>query len=120
MTTPSFPAYAKILYSGFGETRAAVVMRTEMESGPPKQARIRSKPMIKRPVQILLSSAADYQSFKNWYSADIAEGALWFSMTDPVTGSTINARFVAADLAAMPDNNGLTRWIVKANIESWG
>lgn len=116
----TLPASAKILFDGFTEQRESALMRTEMESGPPRQTKVRSRVMVRRSVSILFSSKADYQSFMTWYANDINEGASWFDMTDPVSGLTINARFVNGGLAASPVNNGLTRWTVKTQIETWG
>lgn len=116
----TLPATAKILFDGFAEQRESALMRTEMESGPPRQVKTKSRVMIKRPVSLLFSSKADYLSFLSWYSTDIHEGADWFQMTDPVTGNSIDARFVAGTLNGQPVNSGLTRWTIKAQIEAWG
>lgn len=116
----TLPNTAKILFDGFAEQRESALMRTEMESGPPRQTKVRSRVMVRRSVSILFSSKADYQSFLSWYANDINEGASWFDMTDPVSGTTINARFVGGGLTGSPVNNGLTRWTIKAQIEAWG
>lgn len=116
----TLPATAKILFDGFAEQRESALMRTEMESGPPRQVKTKSRVMIKRPVSLLFSTKADYLSFLSWYSTDINEGADWFQMADPVTGDTIDARFIASTLTAQPLNPGMTRWTIKAQIEAWG
>jgi hypothetical protein len=116
----TLPSVAKILFEGFSEQRESALMRTEMESGPPRQVKTKSRIMIKRPISMLFSTKADYLSFLSWYSTDINEGADWFQMTDPVTGSTIDARFVAGTLSGQPVNPGMTRWTIKAQIEAWG
>lgn len=56
----TLPATAKILFDGFSEQRESALMRTEMESGPPRQVKTKSRVMIKRPVSLLFSSKADY------------------------------------------------------------
>lgn len=116
----TLPTTAKILFDGFSEQRESALMRTEMESGPPRQVKTKSRIMIRRPVSMLFSSKADYLSFLSWYSTDIKDGADWFQMIDPVTGNTIDARFVAGTLNGQPVNPAMSSWTVKAQIESWG
>lgn len=115
----TFPSYAKILQSGFSEQRESALLRTEMEDGPPKQARIKSRVMITRPVTILLQSRADYLAFIAWFSETIHEGADWFDWTDPVSGTVKSARFVSDVLQATPAG-GLSVWSVTAKLETWG
>lgn len=116
----TFPSYAKLLFDGYSEQRESALIRTEMESGPPRQSKVRSRVMVRRSVSILFSSKADYQSFLSWYANELSEGASWFNMTDPVSGLTIGARFVGGGFSAAPVNNGLTRWTAKTQIETWG
>ncbi|MEY2632168.1 MAG: hypothetical protein RIR00_822 [Pseudomonadota bacterium] len=121
MTTPVFPSYAQILLVGFGEKRQSALIRTEMEDGPPKQARIRSRVLVTRPCSIRLRSSADYQSFVAWYSTTLREGTQWFDWTDPVTGSTVSARFSGGGLDAAPDASVSGVWVIRGlNIETWG
>ena len=115
----TFPAYAKILASGFAEQRESALLRTEMESGPPKQAKIKSRVMVTRPVSILLQSRADYLSFVDWFAEDLNEGSDWFDFTDPVTHTVKQARFVGGGLEASPEA-GLTLWTINTKIETWG
>lgn len=115
----TFPTYAKILASGFAEQRESALLRTEMESGPPKQAKIKSRVMVTRPVSILLQSRADYLSFVDWFADDLNEGSDWFDFTDPVTHTVKQARFVGGGLEASPEA-GLTLWTINTKIETWG
>lgn len=117
---PTFPAYAKLLFSDYAEQRESALLRTEMEAGPPKQMRIKTKVLKTRPVAVYLGSKADYAAFEAWFSSDISEGAQWFDITDPVTGSIKQARFSGDGLTATPMPGGLDQWIVKAKIETWG
>lgn len=116
----TFPAYASLLFDGFGEKRESGLLRSEMESGPPKQAKIKSRVMVKRPVGILVKSLADYNSFISWFSTTINEGADWFDWTDPVTNATKSARFVEGGLDSSPLTPVLNGWVIKAAIETWG
>lgn len=120
MTTPTFPIYATILYSGFSIKRETAIIRSDMESGPPKQAKVRSKPMVTRTVKIYLPTLANFQSFETWYSSDISEGALWFNFTDPVYGTSTLGRFVNGGYTATPMVGGVAAWEVSAKIETWG
>ena len=115
----TFPAYAKILASGYAEQRESALLRTEMESGPPKQAKIKSRVMVVRPVNILIQSRADYLSFVDWFVEDLNEGSAWFDFTDPVTNTVKQARFVGGGLEATPQS-GLTLWTIPLKIETWG
>lgn len=119
MTTPTFPSYAKILYGGFSIKRESAIIRSDMESGPPKQAKVRSKPMVTRSVKIHLRTLSNFQSFESWYSNDVAEGALWFNFIDPVYGTSKLGRFADGGYTATPRAGGLSAWIVDANIETW-
>ena len=116
---PAWPAYAHLLLAGYGESRAPSLLRTEMEDGPPKQARIKSRVMVTRPVTILLQSRSDYLAFIAWFSETIHEGADWFDWTDPVSGTVKSARFVSDVLQATPAG-GLSVWSVTAKLETWG
>lgn len=117
---PTLPSYVTISFEGFMEVRGSVVLRTEMESGPPKQARISTRPMVTRPVRLIIDSKANYINFISWYSTDLSEGSSWFDFVDPVSNSTKQARFVSGDLKGVPVNPHLADWEVITNIETWG
>ena len=116
---PSFPSYAKILFAGFSEKRESALLRTEMESGPPKQARIKSRVLVERAAAILLTSNADYLRFVDWFSKDIDEGTAWFDFKDPVSQTTKQARFVGGGLEGTP-SGALSTWTINTKIETWG
>lgn len=116
---PSFPSYAKILSTGFSEKRESALLRTEMESGPPKQARIKSRVLVERAVAILLMSNADYIAFVAWFSEALNEGVAWFDFKDPVSQMTKQARFVGGGLEGTP-SGALSTWTINTKIETWG
>lgn len=120
MATPTFPAYARLLFDGYRQKRESALLRTEMESGPPRQAKVRSRVMLTRSVKIYLASKADFQAFENWYATTINLGASWFNMVDPVSGATVAGRFVSGGYTATPIAGKLAAWVVEASIESWG
>lgn len=114
-----FPAYANILYNGYQKNRESALMRSDMESGPPKQARVKSNVMEVHNVKIYLASKSDFISFESWYANDIYDGASWFDFTDPVTGNTVQARFRNGGYAASPMSPAMEKWEITAQIEVW-
>lgn len=115
-----FPSYAVPLIEGYGERPEPAVERTEMESGPPKQMRVRSRALVTRPVKYLLASQADYAAFMAWFRDTLGAGADWFDWTDPRDGVTKKARIVGGKLDARPTVKTLARWIVSFELETWG
>jgi len=115
----TFPAYANILFNGYNKKRESALLRSEMESGPPKQARVRYNVMEVHSVKIYVSSNADFQSFENWYSNNLNEGASWFDFTDPVTLSIVQARFKDGGYTATPMTPDMENWEITAQIERW-
>lgn len=120
MASTSFPTYAKILFNGYSQQRESALLRTEMESGAPRQSKVRSRVMITRTCNIFLPSISDFRNFETWYSTTIQEGALWFNYVDPVSGTTKEARFVGGGYTVTPLASALGGWQVSAKIESWG
>lgn len=114
------PSYVRILFDGYQQNRESALLRTEMESGPPRQARVKSLVMTTRTAKLYLSTRADYLSFLTWYRDDIAEGALFFTMTDPVTATNIQARFVDGGFDSKPMSAKMDCWEIDVRIESWG
>lgn len=116
----TWPSYAKFLADGFSVRRESALQRTDMETGPAKQARIRSRVLITRSGAVLLKSKADYLAFLAWFANDISEGSAWFDWVDPVDGATKTARIVAADMEQAPMTPSLDAWSVRLSIETWG
>ena len=115
----TLPAYVNILFRDYNRTRESALLRTEMESGPPKQAKIKSKVMITSQVSLYFAAKADFQSFETWYDATLDEGSGWFDMADPVSGLTITARFVGGGYKAKPLSANMEQWELSAEIEYW-
>lgn len=116
---PAWPAYAKILRDGFGFEREAAGLRTDVESGPAKQTRTKSRAMVQVPVRVLLRSQADYLAFLAWHRTDIQAGFAWFDWTHPVTGATTQARIVGGKLGREEPTAGLQRWEIPTTLEYW-
>lgn len=117
----AFPSYANILRAGFSQQRESALQRTEMESGPPKQTKVRSRVMVRRQMLVQFVTVADYQSFLTWFQTDVAYGADWFDWTDPVDGVTKQARIVAGleSEAPEPAGGGVAQWRVALTLETW-
>ena len=116
---PTLPSYCKIMSGGYSEQPQPSVLRTEMESGPPKQARVTSRAMVQRPVQLRIDTLANYNAFTAWVRDTLQCGALWFDYSDPVTASTKSARLVGGQYEAAP-GAGLQFWVIKTTFETWG
>jgi len=114
----TFPAYAVLLFEGFAENPAPLVSRTEMESGPPKQAKSASRGMSERPVLYALENPAQLQSFKEWFKS-IGSGADWFLWNDPVDGVQKPARIVGGQIAYKPRVSTLQSWRASFTLETW-
>lgn len=116
---PSFPSNGELLLP-YGETPESAVLRTEMESGPAKQAMVRTRQSIGRPVSYRFSSA-NYIAFKTWYRDDIKRGALWFDWRDPLNDKLKQARMVGGvyEAQAYDPGQGPLSYDVTFQIETW-
>ena len=115
----TLPSYVTVLFDSYQQTRESGVLRTEFENGPPRQARFKSRVMITRAVKLYVSSNANFQAFETWFADDIEQGAMFFNMTDPVKGTTIEARFVGGTYSAVPLSSSMNHWQINCQIESW-
>jgi hypothetical protein len=115
----SLPSYVKILFDGYQQQRESGILRTEFESGPPRQARFKSRVMVTRSAKLYLPTKANFQSFETWFATDLQNGALFFDMTDPVSGSTVQARFVGGSYVARPMSASMQFWEVECQLETW-
>lgn len=116
----TLPSYVKVLFDGYSEQKESGIIRTEFENGPPRQARFKSRTMKTRSAKLYIDSNANFQSFETWFVEDIQQGALFFNMTDPVKGTTVEARFVGGVYSARPLSSSMNKWEVSCEIESWG
>ena len=117
---PAWPAYAHLLLEGYSESRAPSLLRTEMEDGPPKQARIRSRALVTRKATVQLRSRADYQAFIVWFADELDEGALWFDFLDPVSKAVKQGRIVGGGALDAAAKSSLNLWEIPVQIETWG
>jgi hypothetical protein len=115
----TFPTYAQILYKDYSKKRESSLLRSEMESGPPKQARYKYNVMEVHSVKIYIDSKANFLLFETWYKDDLSDGANWFDFVDPISGSTISARFRDGGYTASPMTAAMQDWEISAQIETW-
>jgi len=115
----TLPSYVKVLFDGYSQRRESGLLRTEMESGPPRQARFKTRVMITRQATLFIETNANFQAFETWFMNDLAGGSLFFDMADPVSGSTIAARFVGGTYTATPMSPAMTLWQITCEIENW-
>ena len=115
----TLPSYVKISFDGFTIKKETGILRTEFETGPPRQARVKSRTMKTRSVNLFIDSKANFLLFETWFDDELEQGALFFNMTDPVSGNTIEARFVGGVYTAQPMSAKLDLWQINCQIESW-
>ena len=117
---PAFPDYGELLLSGYGESPETSIVRTEMESGPAKQAKVRSKELVKRNVTYRFTSE-EYITWKTWRHDDIAMGALYFDWTNPLTGDTVQGRIENGTYtaSAFNANDDALKWDVSFVLETY-
>lgn len=118
----AFPGYALLKFEGFQVQPQNSVLRSEMESGPPKQAVLQARVMIQRPVQYILVSNADYLSFDTFVKTTLHMGVDWFDWTDPADTVVKQARIVNGygGVQYTPLRKNLSRWLATFQLETWG
>ena len=110
----TFPAYAKIDKSGYGEEHAPIVARSEMDRGVPKQRKLQSDVMVTVKLNLLFLNKTDAANFEDWYysSTGAAAGAAFFDWKDPRTGVIRQARAVANQLGPLAQYGGTSAFIM--------
>lgn len=111
----AFPS-GKLTASGYRYQRRSNVLRTDMDSGPAKQALRASQDLLQFPVTYLFTKA-EFQAFQTFVSVTIGVVG-WFDWTEPVSGSTVQARILNGDISnAQPLNPNLADWVVQFTME---
>lgn len=112
----TFPTGGKLTASGFRRSRMSNVVRTDMESGPAKQALRSSRDTIRFPVTYLFNNI-EYVIFDAWVKNTINKVG-WFTWTEPFRGAVVQARIVNGDISdAAPLNPHMADWVVSFEIE---
>jgi hypothetical protein len=102
---PSFPSsLPPFQVSGYSESPAKLVIRSQMDQGPAKTRR-RSTAGVK-PVKIETPpyTAAQVAVFDDFFVDDIASGASTFTMENPRTETTETFRFVSEPVYTALEN----------------
>lgn len=115
---PSFPSIGKLLTANYNEKPTSVVLRTDMESGPAKQARRYSQTAVQRQIRYAFT-AAEYATFQTFFYTTIQYGALKFSWVDPVDNTTKDARIVKGEYTAQAISPSLSHYYVSFVLETW-
>lgn len=118
----AFPNYGKLKLAPYNENPESAIRRTTMETGPAKQARIKSRVMVDRSV-VIRYTGTEFASFKSWFkSSDCNWGAAWFDWTDPIDNTVKQARIVNGAYTANPRSAGdgaPVEWDVALTLETW-
>lgn len=124
MTTPTWPTYAQLLLADFGIERESGCLRTDVESGPAKQIKTKSRVMASIPARVLIRGKTNYQAFLTWWRTALNLGCDWFNATDPVDGTTRLMRIKggqigkAVPLTGRPGDSN-TVWEIQVTLEYW-
>ncbi len=113
-----WPAYAKLIVSGYGEEADYGVLRTEMDNGIAKQRARFSTPIVTRDATVIVMSLTDKRALDTYLGTDLNGGAAWFDFFDCAAGKTLQARIVAGKLR-WGEPKGKT-WTATCQIETLG
>jgi len=117
----AFPTYGELILRQYSENPDSSVLRTEMETGPAKQAKVQSLAPVQRRVSLFFTGA-EFETFKIWFKgSECNRGASWFDWLDPQTGTTKQARIVDGKYEALTTNTGEGSeigWHVSMNLET--
>lgn len=97
----AFPSTVKFAFKDLAEDQAAVVARTEMDRGVPKQRRMQADAMVQQPITMYFDTKAEAAAFETWFNVTINAGQDWFDWVDVRTGVTLQARVVKGQLGAL-------------------
>lgn len=112
----TFPS-GTLLFSGYKHSRVSRVVRTDMESGPAKQALRAAKDYLRFTVTYRFTST-EFDAFQLWVR-DTIKTVGEFDWVEPQTGATkTNTRIVNGDISdARPFNPQLDEWLVTMQLE---
>ena len=116
MAVPDFPAYARILLDGYGETPDYGVIRSEMD-GLAKQRPRWSKKINARSVNVFVGNKVNKVAFDAFMANDLSGGSGWFNFVDPVDGVSKQGRIVSGKVQWSTPGRV---WIFNDQIETLG
>lgn len=92
------------------------VLRSEMEAGMQRTRKLQSR--TTKQYSCELSICTDKEaSFDEWFDSDLASGAFWFLMNNPINGKEQRFRFVEYEITWTKTGDVLTSPII---LESYG
>ncbi|AAP58686.1 19R [Xanthomonas phage Xp10] len=94
------PSYCQLLVEGYSEEYDPAIERSEMERGLAKQRIKNTYGLMRFTVRALIQGQANIDAFDSWYLDDIRRIG-FFTMVQPRTRQTINARFVEGKIGAI-------------------
>jgi hypothetical protein len=119
MANAIFPDYGVLLTQGYAENPQPAVLRSEMEGGLAKQARIRSFASHSRPLSYQFT-LLEFRRFKNWFRNNTGRGADFFYWRDPFDDFTTKlARMVNGHYQANLVNGDALDWLVTFELETY-
>ena len=114
----TFPAYAKIAENYEEQRGKNGVIRSTVESGPPKHRRTQTRLMVTRPLTLYIETKANYLLWVDWVKTTLQSGNDWFTWTDPVDGVAKQGRILNGEYTAKPAG-GMRLWTITLTLETW-
>lgn len=108
---PSFPSYIFIDDTTIQRVTQNNVLRSEMSIGAQKTRPRQSVPMFQVSFAISMLST-NLTNWREWFIEDIASGAYWFLLNDPLDGTKRRFRFVEYEINWLKSGNLLRSQIV--------
>lgn len=90
-----------------------------MEDQVVQQLQNVSKVLVRRPVQYLLVTAADKNTFVTFVETTLKRGADWFNWTDPHDATVKLARIVDGKVKYTALRKDLARWRAEFDLETY-
>lgn len=101
---PIFPKYIFIDDSTLTYKSMNNVLRSEMDVGPQKTRPIQSNPMTQYNFSASICDDK-FSEWITWFRSDIAYGAKWFRMNNPLFGENERFRFVETEIEWVKNGN---------------
>ncbi len=117
----TFPTYATIRLAGYAEQLEPGVIVSDMETGPPKLFKSKSRVMLGRRAAIQVFGRANYLAFLAWFGTSLNRGADWFTLADRVRGVNVTARFRRGEIGEVSLSGTVDDgvYLFSAVLESW-
>jgi len=109
--------FTKILTGAYTQTPVDATRRTEMSDGVAKQATRFNKSYINHKMSYLMT-AAEFASFKTWWTGSSGYGALAFNFANPTTNTTVDGRIPDGLYTATPNDSEWLYWVVDITVET--